>query len=363
MSDGRDAHDPALGRTEYDDVHGGDETPDRDDGTASSGQDGDIGGDVLLEVENLRKSFGGITAVDGTTFDIREGTVTGLIGPNGAGKTTTFNLISGFYRPDSGQIRFEGQELTEIMEPSREEDVIWTSAAGLSVGGGAFAAAASAGGVGAAAGAAALGGAALGAGVYYGQGHVRRSVLGHRPTRPFQVARHGLSRTFQITRELQGMTVLDNLLLAPQEQAGERLTNVWLRPGAVERDDRAVRERAEEILGLLELEHLRNEYAGNLSGGQRKLLELGRVLMTDPDLVLLDEPVAGVNPSLTDKLLERIRALRDEGYTFCIVEHDMEVVMKLCDPIIVMHQGKKLTEGSPAEIKRDERVLDAYLGG
>lgn len=318
-------------------------------------------GNPILEVEDLRKSFGGIQAVDGATFDVETSTITGLIGPNGAGKTTTFNLVSGFLEPDGGTIRFEGTDVQDLMRPSPEENRIWTSAAAVTFGGIGAAATASAG----ASPAATLGAGtvtgALGIGAYFGQERVKRSG-GHRSTRPYQMARHGLSRTFQITRELKGMSVFENLLLAPHDQRGEQLTNAWFRRGAVAEDERRVQERAEEILELLELEHLRTEQAGNLSGGQRKLLELGRVLMTEPDLVLLDEPVAGVNPSLTRNLIDRILTLRDEGYTFLVVEHDMEVIMEISDTIIVMDQGKKLTEGTPEEIQSDERVVDAYLG-
>jgi ABC-type branched-subunit amino acid transport system ATPase component len=318
---------------------------------------------ALLEVEDLRKTFGGITAVDGATFEVEQGTVTGLIGPNGAGKTTTFNLISGFYDPDGGEIRFRGEDLQDVMAPSDEEKAIWTSSAGISFGtlGLGLASVAGVSTVGLAAGAAA--GAVVGGATYFGQERVKRNYLDHKRNRPFQVARAGLSRTFQITRELQGLTVLENLLLAPQEQAGENLLNAWFRRGRVADEEEEIRERAEEMLDLLELDHLRDEYAGNLSGGQRKLLELGRVLMTDPDLILLDEPVAGVNPALTRNLLDRIEELRDQGYTFCIVEHDMEVIMNLSDTIVVMDQGKKLMQGTPAEVQSDERVVEAYLGG
>jgi len=318
--------------------------------------------DPILKVGNLRKSFGGIQAVDGATFDVATGTITGLIGPNGAGKTTTFNLVSGFLEPDSGEILFKGVDVQELMRPSREEDRIWTTAAGVTAGGIGVAGTATTGAGPLAMLAAGAIGATVGVGAYYGQERVKRAT-GHRATRPYQMARHGLSRTFQITRELQDMTVFENLLLAPQDQRGERLLNAWFRRDIVAEDEQRVRERAEEVLGLLELDHLRNERAGNLSGGQRKLLELGRVLMTDPDLVLLDEPVAGVNPTLTRNLLDRIERLRDEGYTFLVVEHDMEVIMELSDTIIVMDQGQKLTEGTPAEIQADERVVEAYLGG
>ncbi|PSP92837.1 ABC transporter ATP-binding protein [Halobacteriales archaeon QS_4_62_28] len=318
--------------------------------------------DPILAVSDLRKSFGGIQAVDGATFDVATGTITGLIGPNGAGKTTTFNLVSGFLEPDGGEISFKGVDVQELMRPSGEENRIWTTAAGVTAGGIGVAGTASIGAGPPAMLAAGVIGASVGVGAYYGQERVKRATS-HRATRPYQMARHGLSRTFQITRELQGMTVFENLLLAPQDQRGEQLLNAWFRRDTVAEDERRVRERAEEVLGLLELDHLRTERAGNLSGGQRKLLELGRVLMTDPDLVLLDEPVAGVNPALTRNLLDRIEQLRDEGYTFLIVEHDMEVIMELSDTIIVMDQGQKLTDGTPAEIQADERVVEAYLGG
>ncbi|PSP54442.1 ABC transporter ATP-binding protein [Halobacteriales archaeon QS_1_67_19] len=320
-------------------------------------------GKTILEVEDLRKTFGGITAVDGATFEVEEGTVTGLIGPNGAGKTTTFNLISGFYEPDSGTVRYRGTDMQEIMRPSETEQGIWMSASGLSFGGIGLAAAATAGASVVGLGGAALVGAGFGAGLYRAQERVKDDYFEYRHSRPFRVSQAGLSRTFQITRELQGMTVLENLMLAPQDQYGERLTNAWFRRRTVAEEEDEVRERAIEMLEFLELDHLTNEYAGNLSGGQRKLLELGRVLMTDPDLILLDEPVAGVNPALTEKLLERIEGLREEGYTFCIVEHDMEVIMNLSDTIIVMDQGKKLMEGTPEEVQSDQRVIDAYLGG
>jgi ABC-type branched-subunit amino acid transport system ATPase component len=316
----------------------------------------------VLEVESLEKSFGGIQAVDGATFDVDPGTVTGLIGPNGAGKTTTFNLVSGFLEPDGGTIRFDGTEVRELMRPGPEENRIWTAAAGVTLGGTGAAATASTGSPLWATAGVAVAGIGLGGAIYAGQERVKRAT-GHRSTRPYQMARNGLSRTFQITRELQGMSVFENLLLAPQDQRGERLLDTWFRPDAVAEDEQRVRERAEEVVALLELEHLRGEQAGNLSGGQRKLLELGRVLMTDPEIVLLDEPVAGVNPSLTQTLLERIETLREEEYTFLVVEHDMEVIMRLSDTIIVMDQGDVLTEGTPGEVQQDERVVDAYLGG
>ena len=249
-----------------------------------------------LRVENLRKEFGGITAVDGASFSVERGSLTGLIGPNGAGKSTTFNCIAGVHEPTAGRVYFQGRDIT-----------------GFS---------------------------------------------------PHQVAGRGLLRTFQIAREMEEMTVLENMMLAPRGQIGESLTYSVL-PGLRDRvveQEEDLRERAWETLELFEIDHLASEYAGNLSGGQRKLLEMARVLMADPEMVLLDEPLAGVNPTLERKLLDRIHALREEGLTFLLVEHDMDVIMENCEHIIVMHQGKVLAEGDADDIRNDDRVIDAYLG-
>jgi len=322
-----------------------------------------MSGDPIVEVEGLRKTFGGIVAVDGATFDIAEGSITGLIGPNGAGKTTTFNLISGFYEPDGGTVRYDGRDLQDIMRPHREETAIWGGASGITVG--ALGGIVGLGPLGLGA-VPALGttvaGVAAGAGGYLAKQRVTQRRPGHTNSRPHMLARDGLVRTFQLTRELGEMTALNNLMLAPQGQAGENLANAWFRRDAVADEEAAVRERAEEMLEMLEIDHLRDEPAGNLSGGQRKLLELGRVLMLEPQVILLDEPVAGVNPALTEKLMDRIETLRERGYTFCIVEHDMEVIMELSDTIIVMSEGKKLVEGRPEKIRNDEAVIEAYLG-
>lgn len=182
--------------------------------------------------------------------------------------------------------------------------------------------------------------------------------------RPNEVANRGLVRTFQIARELEQMTVLENLMLAPQNQTGERLVYSvlpWLR-GRVKREEESIRSKVWETLEFFEIDHLAGEYAGNLSGGQRKLLELSRALMTDPDMLLLDEPFAGVNPTLEEKLLEKLHELREQGLTFLLVEHDMDLIMNNCEHIIVMHQGKVLAEGDADAIRGNERVIDAYLG-
>ena len=251
---------------------------------------------VPLRVEGLVKRFGGVTAVDGASFEVEEGSLTGLIGPNGAGKSTTFNCITGVHEPTAGSIQFKNEDIT-----GKE---------------------------------------------------------------PYQIAQKGLVRTFQIARELGEMSVLENLMLAPKNQIGEsaiRSVTPGLRSEVIE-EETEIRERAWETLEFFEIEHLATENAENLSGGQRKLLEMARTLMTDPEMVLLDEPLAGVNPTLEEKLLDRIHRLREDGYTFLLVEHDMNVIMNNCEHVIVMHQGSVLAEGTGEEIRNDERVIEAYLG-
>ncbi|PSQ08177.1 ABC transporter ATP-binding protein [Halobacteriales archaeon QS_6_71_20] len=250
-----------------------------------------------LVVDDLRKEFGGITAVDGASFSVAEGSLTGLIGPNGAGKSTTFNCITGVHPPTAGTMTFRGRDITGMA--------------------------------------------------------------------PYEVAQQGLVRTFQIARELPEMTVLENMMLAPQGQIGERFSRSvlpGLRGRVVEQEEELL-ERAWRQLEFFEIDHLADEYAGTLSGGQRKLLEMARALMTDPEMVLLDEPLAGVNPTLEEKLLDRVHELREMGNTFLLVEHDMDVIMDNCEHVIVMHQGSVLAEGTPAEVTGDERVVEAYLGG
>ncbi|WP_416840037.1 ABC transporter ATP-binding protein [Haloferax sp. DFSO52] len=180
--------------------------------------------------------------------------------------------------------------------------------------------------------------------------------------RPSSVAQEGLVRTFQIPRELPEMTVRENLQLAPTEQSGEQLVNTWLRGDSFTDDELRVREQATEMAEFLEIDHVLDVKAGTLSGGQRKLLELARVLLTEPDMILLDEPLAGVNPTLEKKILSRLHDLESQGYSFLFIEHDIDVIMETCDRVIVMHQGQVLTTGDPDEVKRDDRVIEAYLG-
>jgi len=181
---------------------------------------------------------------------------------------------------------------------------------------------------------------------------------------PHEIFRQGIVRTFQIPRELKRMTVLENLMLVPADQLGEQLWSSWLLPWRVKRQEKSIEERAMEVLRFVNLVHLKNEYAGNLSSGQKKLLELARTLMAEPQLVLLDEPGAGVNPTLMKQLADDIRrSCYERGLTFLLIEHDMDLVMSLCDPIIVMCNGENIMEGQPHEVQRDQRVIEAYLGG
>jgi len=181
---------------------------------------------------------------------------------------------------------------------------------------------------------------------------------------PYRRARKGMIRTFQLAREFGRLTVLENLMLAPQMQLGERLGPVFFSPGRVRAADDRVHARARDVLEISRLAPVRDEYAANLSGGQKKLLELARTLMIDCSVVLLDEPGAGVNPALMNTLRDMIQELnRDHGKTFLIVEHDMDMIAALCDPVIVMTEGRNLVEGSFDEVRRDRRVIEAYLGG
>ncbi|GAB6053572.1 ABC transporter ATP-binding protein [Magnetospira thiophila] len=181
---------------------------------------------------------------------------------------------------------------------------------------------------------------------------------------PHRLFHKGLVRTFQIPQEYPRMSLLENLMVVPEGQSGENLLSAWFRPGKVHDEERKVREKAEDVVEFLQLSHVAHELAGNLSGGQKKLLELGRTMMTNPRVVLLDEPGAGVNRTLLGKLCEFIQRLNTErGYTFCIIEHDMDVIARLCDPVVVMAHGSVLMEGPMELVRHDPRVLEAYLGG
>ncbi len=248
----------------------------------------------LLDANEVIKAFGGHRAVDGLTFTLGRGRITGLIGPNGAGKTTLFNCLAGALRPTSGSVTLDGNDIT-----------------------------------------------------------------GAPPQRIFAA---GLARSFQIPKPFPAMSVLENVMLAPRGQLGEQLWANWLRPAAVAAQERRTREAALHWLDFVGLTKLASEPARVLSGGQRKLLELARVMVAQPQLVLLDEPGAGVNPALLSLIIQKIGVLNTQGVSFLIVEHNMDLVSQLCETVLVMAEGRLLTQGPPAQVLADERVVQAYLG-
>lgn len=231
---------------------------------------------VLLEVRRLRKSFGGVMAVQDVSLSLMPSRIYGLIGPNGSGKTTLFNCITGLDARDSGTVVFRGERIDDLP--------------------------------------------------------------------PYRIAQKGIGRTFQTIRVFPELTALENLLVVTRGPRHE------------------AEARARALLAFVKLERLEGEYAGNLSYGQQKLVEFTRMLMTDPALVLLDEPAAGVNRTLLNDLLDAVRRLRDRGKTVLLVEHDMKVVMGLCETVFVLDHGEKIAEGPPGVIQADERVIEAYFG-
>ncbi|GAB4353205.1 MAG: ABC transporter ATP-binding protein [Gammaproteobacteria bacterium] len=181
--------------------------------------------------------------------------------------------------------------------------------------------------------------------------------------KPHELFHKGLLRTFQIAHEFATLTVRENLMMVPALQSGERLWDAWFRPGKVRAEERAIGEKADEVIEFLQISHVADELAGNLSGGQKKLLELGRTMMVDAKIVFLDEVGAGVNRTLLNTIGDAILRLnRERGYTFCMIEHDMDFISRLCDPVICMAEGSVLAVGSAEEIKSNEEVIEAYLG-
>jgi ABC-type branched-subunit amino acid transport system ATPase component len=249
---------------------------------------------VLLELDGVAKHFGGIVAVDGVSFELREGEILGLIGPNGAGKTTLFNVVSGLVPPDAGSIRFDGQDIAA-----------WS---------------------------------------------------------PDTVSRRGLVRTFQVARGFPKLSVFQHLMLYGRDQPGESLWQAIVGTRAARTREAELAERAWATARFLRLDHLIDNPATALSGGQKKLLEIGRALMAEPRLVLLDEPTAGVNPTLQNEIGERLLELPRRGITVLLIEHDMGFIARLCDPVIVMAEGQVLTQGTFDQVRADHRVREAYLG-
>ena len=250
---------------------------------------------LALRVTGVSRSFGGVHAVNDCTFEVRQGTITGLIGPNGAGKSTMLNVLAGALKPNNGSIHFHDQEI-----------------AGLPA---------------------------------------------------FKIARMGIARTFQLSSEFARLTVLENLMVPPLHQRGDSVWAALVGPRVWMREERVHLTEAWALLERFNLAPLAQEYAGNLSGGQKRLLELARALQLRPRLLLLDEPMAGVNPALISQLADYIADLKQDGLTVVMVEHEMGTVERLCNPIIVMAQGRVLAEGSMADIRANPAVVSAYLSG
>lgn len=241
----------------------------------------------LLEALNVSKAFGGIHALDTCTVRVEQGSISGLIGPNGSGKTTLFNVITGYERPDTGVIRFNGKTV-------------------------------------------------------------------EKPT-PDKVFGMGIGRTFQLTRIFPRLTVMENMHVAVQRRGAASLLSRW--------SSSHEQRQALELLEFVGLTTLQDMPAGNLSYGQKKLLEFAFILIAQPRVILLDEPAGGINPTVINELRDRIRDLNRRGVTFLIVEHNMEFVMSICDTVTVLHRGTTIASGSPQAVRSNPAVLEAYLGG